>query len=56
MYIELNSISYLKGMPIIIHFTLYINMKLLKKGTFDLKKSQIPVLVLKHSSYNTVFL
>ena len=35
--IELNFISYLKGMPAIIgsSLTLYINMKLLKKWTFE---------------------
>ena len=38
------------------NYHLYINMKLLKKWTLDLKKSQIPVLVLKYSSYKTVFL
>ena len=37
-------------------FTLYIKIKLLKKWTLEMKKSHFPVLVLKYSSFNTVFL
>ena len=35
--------------------TIFTNINLLKKGTLEMKKSHIPVLVLKYSSYNTVF-
>ena len=45
------------------HHWLYINMKLLQKWTFDLKKSHFPILVLKYVctpiarfSFSTVFI
>ena len=61
----LTSNSFLKGRQAIcrVTFTLYINIKLLKKWTLEMKKSHFPVLVLKYStppltrfSFNMVFL
>ena len=50
-------ISHLKSMPTIIDScpTLYITMELLKKWTLGTEKSHLLVLVLKYSSYSTVF-
>ena len=46
-------IFYLKGTQTIIDFTIYIEMKLLKKWTFDLKRLHFPFLAIK-DSFNCV--